>query len=164
MSGLPSIMQRGDMYQILAIDPGYTTGLCLAEASADHFQPLDVREIPWGDRFTVIKAFLDGMFLNQTEPQRTGVVVVERYRLRQGRAYQQAGSEFPSVQVEAIIQTLLWTIKPELLETAFHFQEPVAMARVSILTNHIEMCIGSEHMKDAYKHARYFAVTHGWPF
>lgn len=148
--------------QILAIDPGRTTGICLVESASDGLRLVEVREILWDDRFDQLKALLDSMFLHPLlqEPQPVGAVVIETFRLRQGRAYEQSGSDFPSTQVIAIVQTLLWVRDPFYLTRLF-YQEPAIIGRVKILDEHVNYVAGSEHKKDAYRHARFFYLAHG---
>lgn len=160
--------------RIVAIDPGKTTGICILQTSPrnDDFEVGYVGEMSWDDRFAISRALIAGMW-----PQRElgaaarppEVVIIERFRLRQGRAYQQAGSDFPSIQVQSIIETFVW-LHNHNVEYGYMgatcdksieivMQEPVCMAHVQILPDHHHLVAGSEHMKDAYKHARFYFVT-----
>jgi len=145
--------------RILAFDPGVTTGACLIATEDDswQFQVVNVLEIPWESRFATIKALIDGTY-SIAGLQPPDAIVAEAFRLRQSRAYQQAGSDFPSSQVVGIIQAYIYDRYGSL--DRYHTQEPVSMARVKILPEHKDLVAGSEHKKDAYKHARYFHVNH----
>lgn len=143
---------------ILAIDPGLTTGACMIATTADGFRVVSVEEIPWNQRFSRLTALVQ----NMQEPSIIGLpsqsvaFVIESFRLRQGRAFEQSGSDFPSCQVIGIFEYLLWS------RSVLHLlkkQEPGAMSRVQVLPEHEQHVLGSEHRKDAYKHARYFYVT-----
>lgn len=165
--------------KILALDPGLTTGVCilLTTEQRDDFEVDYVSEMSWDDRFRISKALIAGTWPQRMTPdpgwvaaaRPPEVVVIEQFRLRQGKAYAQAGSTFPSIQVQAIIETFVWdynhnvkygfmgATRDEPIEIAY--QEPIAMARVQILADHHHLIAGSEHMKDAYKHGRYYFET-----
>lgn len=153
---------------ILAVDPGQTTGICIlgVNKERDDFTVEYVGEMSWDDRFRQSRALVYGMWPPKigtaaTPPE---VVVIEQFRLRQGKAYQQAGSTFPSIYVQAIIETFVWEWNrrfalEEINATQVVTQEPIAMARVQILPDHHYLVTGSEHMKDAYRHGRYYFET-----
>ena len=145
---------------ILAFDPGRTTGVCIARATENNFAVMQVSEIPWSGRFALIKAFIHGISptTNSALPS-PDVIVIESFRLRQNRALQLSGSNFPSSQVTGIIQAFAWQL--DLLDHIV-FQEPPVMNRVQILPDDLDIVKGSEHKKDAYKHARYYYVTKVW--
>lgn len=158
---------------ILALDPGRTTGACAIETLDSGFRVITALEIPWENRLPILEALLDGTYYSQV-PQLPEAVVVETFRLRQGRALEQTGSDFPSSQVIGSIQAFLHLDKlPRPPGQGFlypnenraygldrlHFQEPVCMSRVEILPGDFSFVSGSEHRKDAYKHARFFYLS-----
>lgn len=158
--------------KILAIDPGETTGVCILQITKqrDDFEVDYVGEMSWDDRFRISRALVAGTWPQRAVDPAAGppeVVVIEQFRLRQGKAYMQAGSTFPSIQVQAIIETFVWNWNHyhdpgnhfESLHVKLAYQEPICMARVQILPDHHHLIAGSEHMKDAYKHARYYFAT-----
>jgi hypothetical protein len=141
---------------ILAIDPGQTTGVCLIHTTpSDKGFEVDIcEEIPWGDRFWHLEALIREGYCPEGPPHPPEVVVVEQFRLRQGRAYEQSGSDFPSCQVIGIVEAFLFI--RQLPNTKYVLQEPGAMSRVMVSANDIEWVKGSPHKQDAYRHARYF--------
>jgi hypothetical protein len=168
---------------ILGIDPGLTTGACALNVSKSGFIVVTALEIPWDARFESLKALIDGTFFNTKQPQPPVAVVIETFRLRQARALQQTGSDFPSSQVTGIVQAFLWLDKldpfvskldylldPEITPRPYglerlHFQEPIMMKQVAIADADKHWVEGSEHKKDAYRHARYYYLTQvrQWP-
>lgn len=155
--------------KILAIDPGETTGVCILQTTElrDDFEVAYVSEMSWDDRFRISKALIMGTWPQRMTPdpgwvaaaRPPEVVVIEQFRLRQGKAYAQAGSTFPSIQVQAIIETFVYAYLHKQPDKFIAYQEPICMARVQILPDHHHLIAGSEHMKDAYKHARYYFET-----
>lgn len=138
---------------ILALDPGHTTGACLIRTAPTDkgFEVLWCDEIAWNDRFQVLRALIDGRIPMCPPPR---ILVMEQFRLRQGRAFEQSGSEMPSSQVIGIAQAFWWIQWQEL--TGMYFQEPGAMVRVMIPEEDLFWTKGSPHKQDAYRHARYF--------
>ena len=139
---------------ILAIDPGLTTGACILDATPTGFKVVTAVEIPWAQRFSMLAAFV--LDMSSLLPSTPVAFVVESFRLRQGRAFQLSGSDFPSSQVIGAFECLLHMYNMSHLLT---MQEPGVMSRVQILPEHFYDVEGSEHKKDAYKHARYYFVT-----
>jgi hypothetical protein len=161
---------------VLAIDPGRTTGACVAEVSRTGFRVVTALEIPWESRLEILSALIDGTYFDKKSPQPPVAVVIENFRLRQGRALEQSGSDFPSSQVIGAVQAFLWMDLPSHRANGdfllpidnrpyglerLHFQEPSCMARVLVLPEHAEIVRGSPHKEDAYKHARYFYIVNG---
>ena len=163
--------------KIVAVDPGKVTGICILITNKDNtnFVVNWVGEMRWDERFQVARALVAGTWPQRAVDPVAGppdVIVIERFRLRQGKAYVQAGSDFPSIQVQAIIETFVWdwnrkrTLPPKLLLdgesdglTKVVFQEPNIMSRTQMRDEDNYLLQGSEHIKDAYKHARYYFIT-----
>lgn len=178
--------------RILAIDPGKTTGVCLLETTSQHddFEVALALEIPWEAHPEFLWALINGTLPQQRQPHPPEVVVVEAFRLRQGRALEQTGSDFPSSQVIGMIQMVLWLDRPYSIGSeAFFpgpnpkayvvqeapnsattvrpvgisrlaFQQPATISRVQIDPRHLDFVQGSAHKQDAYKHARFFYLAH----
>ena len=147
---------------IVGIDPGYTTGYCMVEESSDHrdFQVVSAAQIPWEKRISFFVALFSGTFANaKDEPQLPEIVVIEAFRLRPGRAMEQVGSDFPSVRVIGIVETLIYCCQP--CKPLLVFQEPGVIGRVEILPEHIDQLSGLIHAADAYRHVRYYHLTTG---
>jgi len=144
--------------KILAVDPGRTTGICLLDSDGDRIKVETAYEILWEDRFPGLKALVACTLVNHiNRPLSTLAVVIESFRLRQGRAQELAGSDFPSLQIIGILQAFMYVVSPELVAQIV-FQEPSCMTRVSILEADRSWVEGSPHKMDAYKHARYYSL------
>lgn len=141
---------------ILAVDPGQTTGVCMlkGERGSSSLSLLMAGEVFWDRRCFDFNALLTGTY-KETLPI-PDCIVIENFRLRPGRALQQIGSTFPSVEVIGIIEGLRWAHQ---VQAQLYFQEPAQIARVQILPEH-ESRLTGEHMKDAYKHGRLWAIKH----
>lgn len=153
---------------IAGIDPGYTTGLCVIDENPkarriiggmlenDDFQVVCVAQIPWEKRLVSLQALFYGTFANSDKLLLPEVVVVEAFRLRPGRAMEQVGSEFPSVRIIGIVETLVSLCCPQPLLV---YQEPGVIGRVEILEQHKTELEGLIHAGDAYRHVRYYHLT-----
>lgn len=143
--------------KILAFDPGRTTGACLIRTNDRGFEVVRAVEIPWENRFRETMALVSSMYQFPTDkPQPQIAIVIENFRLRRGRAVEQSGSDFPSSQVLGAIGAwaYMWDLTDKIA-----LQEPSVIGRVQILPEHEVHVKGSEHKKDAYKHARYYFIT-----
>lgn len=140
---------------ILSIDPGYTTGICIA-STTDEFKVIEVGDVRWDKYHKALHTLLSGKYVHQDVPLTFDFVIVEQFRLRHSKAMSQVGQTFPSVKVISAVETFLWLYNRA---NALVFQEPSQQARVKILDKHKDLVKGSEHKKDAYRHARYFYVT-----
>ena len=142
---------------VISIDPGHTTGVCIAQTTPDSFEVVKTLEIPWAHRFGGLQTLLGGTYTIQGVPLTPEAVVIENFRLRPDKAHSQIGQTFPSSQIIGIVQAFLYAAGYlEILEV----QEPGQRTRVKILDNHKEMVSGSQHLKDAYQHARYYWIKH----
>lgn len=159
---------------IMGVDPGRTTGVCLIQEQERDFWVVTSWQIPWEQRVTFFVALFSGAFADPNGvillPE---IVVIESFRLRPGRAMEQIGSEFPSVRVIGIVETLaeivpqliaLQTLIPAMTakmvkKPLLVYQEPSIISRVEILPEHKEELSGLIHAQDAYRHARYYHLT-----
>lgn len=141
---------------ILSIDPGWTTGICIAKVDADEFEVIEAGEVKWALYHKALHTLLSGMHSPQGVPLTFDFVIVEQFRLRYNKAMSQVGQTFPSIHVIGAVETFLWLHNRA---DALVFQEPSQHGRVKILDKHKDFVIGSEHKKDAYRHARYFWIT-----
>jgi len=138
--------------KILAIDPGYTSGICIADAS-DDFKVIQVGEFKWNARFEFLETLLTGKYIYQNVPLTLDVVITENFRLRPDKAHTQIGKTFPSSQIIGTVEYLCYVEN-----IPFVLQEPGARTRVKILPEHEHMVVGP-HQHDAYQHARLYYVT-----
>ena len=140
--------------RIVAFDPGERTGFCEALVSDDgSFQVVMSCTIAWRDRFIETPILLQS---NETVPL-PEIIVVESFRLYAHKAKDQIGNDFPSAQMIGTIQTYLHQLG--ILDRLI-LQPASAMSRVQILPDHMPSLDRAEHARDAYKHLRYYIVTH----
>jgi hypothetical protein len=110
-------------------------------------------QIPWKTRKEDFWALFTGTFREILPvPQ---YVVIESFRLRPGRAMEQVGSTFPSVEVIGLIEGYQFVTHNYF---QIVYQEPGTIARVAMLRENAGFFVGLPHAMDAYKHARYFSV------
>lgn len=150
-------MLRDNSY-IIAFDPGRTTGLVVAYYYNDgHFEIVRADEIRWRDRFEKTKKIVYEYAYNMVDTHsRACAIIIEDFKLRKDKAIEQAGDDMPSSQVIGIIEAYAD------LYGSLHLikkQMPSVTSRVAILDRHVQLLGSSEHMKDAYKHIRYFIVS-----
>ena len=141
------------MRMYLGIDPGETTGVCVAYSSGDELIVSEAFELTWESRFQLLP--LVSILSEQSATQLD--IVVESFHLYKHRAQQQVGSYFPSVRVIGILETAAWASK---ILNRIIYQSASDIARVTVLPQHAKIVGGSEHTKDAYKHIRYHYVKH----
>jgi hypothetical protein len=144
---------------VLAFDPGQTTGFCmLKNCEGQHrvYSLLEAGQIVWERRLFDVNALLTGIY-SRTLP-RPDVLVIESFILRPGRAMEQVGSTFPSVQVIGIIEGIRFTRE---LKIPMVMQTPSCISRVQILEEHQDRLKGMVHAQDAYRHARYYLARGG---
>ncbi len=135
---------------VIAFDPGKTTGVCVARVFPDRFEPYRAYEIKWQHRLG--QTFGD---LERGSESLWRAVIVEDFKLYPSKAKAQSRSGMPSSQMIGIIQALCYVVgapTPVL-------QSPSIKARSLILPEHKELLGTSAHVKDAYKHLRYWFMT-----
>lgn len=141
--------------RIVSFDPGETTGFCEALVNPHDdgkFQVVKSAKIAWGDRFWV-NQLLAGV--DEAPPPDT--IVVESFHLYAHKAKDMIGNSFKSSEMIGIIST--YAHIQGLLERMV-FQPASCMTRVQILPEHAPHLLESEHARDAYRHLRYYIVTH----
>jgi len=109
-------------------------------------------QIPWNLRLFRCEALI--AFASQAPIE---AVVIESFHLYAHKAKAQIGNTFPSVQVIGIIEAFCYThgIREKIV-----FQSASEIARTLIRPEH-EHLLTSEHMRDAYKHARLWLIKQG---
>lgn len=142
--------------RILAIDPGKTTGVVVAEIQ-DHEVTGIVQqfELGWEERFMLIP-FIQGMRPEQGAPQQFSEIVLEAFRLYPHEYRRQVGSDFPSVRVIGIVEAAAYLAGG--LDSITLLPAGVK-SKVAVLEDHGRVLLRSEHVRDAYKLARYYAIT-----
>lgn len=130
--------------QVLAIDPGKTTGIVLAECfSPMNFNILQAFDLKWADRLR---------WLTDDFPT-VDYVVIESFNLFAHKAAAQIGSDFPAVNMIGAVELRVFSdLAPIKLVT----QTPSQRVRAIILDHHKARFTGVHHAKDAYKHLRVF--------
>lgn len=124
---------------ILAIDPGYTTGICSAKCH-DDFEVIQVGEFPWAKRHEALRTLLTGTYAPHGIPLTFDVVIIESFRLMPHKAQSQIGKTFPSSQLIGIVDYLCWKTSTSLV-----IQEPGQRTRVKVLDQHKDLVKGSAH-------------------
>ena len=140
------------MIRLAAFDPGLTTGYCVIDIQDDgkDFVVHRTDEIPWEARFKN----LEYIFL-EDQPK---IIVIEQFRLYPHKAKAQIGSEFPSVRVIGIIETMCYQERID--ETKIHFQGAGDIVKTMVLDRDVKLVAGSPHKIDAYRHARLHFLKH----
>lgn len=131
----------------IGIDPGRTTGYVEAFRSDDGLEILEAYEIEWEDRFNLIP--LIGAKVSK-DPLVSTILVVESFVLFDHAFKHQVGSDFPSVRIIGIIEAAAWLANPR---PPIIFQSASLKQRVQIVH---DLPKGSEHVRDAYRHIRYY--------
>lgn len=145
------------MSLIVAIDPGKTTGFCVIGCPADVMHPdiydvFQASEVEWKNRF-----FFHAFFaLHRIEIR---AIVIERFKLFRNPKTMEAqiNSEFPSVRVIGIVEAYAELFD---LGNKIVFQEPNDRRSAQIPRIHWKALGTSDHVRDAYRHARYYVLTH----
>lgn len=135
----------------IAWDPGVTTGICVFEldpTDPEGFRVLQSAVMAWKVRFEVVPHLL-----REIQP---GHLIVEKFILYKHKARDQIGSDFPSAQLMGTIEMAARFV----LLTPPQISRPPAsvMERVEILSRDVSQIVASEHARDAYKHARFYAT------
>lgn len=143
---------------VLGVDPGKTTGVCALSVDANGaIEVLMAEQIPWDRRKEDLWALFTATFREELPAPR--YVVVESFRLRPGRAMEQVGSTFPSVEVIGLIEAFQFVSRQQF---EIIYQEPAVIGRVAISPEFQHHFVGKVHASDAFKHARYFVITGSW--
>jgi hypothetical protein len=137
---------------ILAFDPGKTTGYCRLKVSGDgtEFAIVEAQEISWLER-------LPTLFNIIASAESGSNVVIEAFRLFPHKASAQIGSDFPSSQVIGTIETFCFISHERL---TIEYQQPGDISRVQVLERDLPHVAGSPHKIDAYRHARLYFLRH----
>ena len=150
------------MKQIIAFDPGKTTGVVVLTVNA--FDP--IKKPQWHFLLTAVGQFnIDectaavGRYLDLLQPDIEVRVVAEDFRLYPHMAQGQAWSNMPSSQVIGAIRTLC-----DLRNLPLTLLPASSRKNVTILQHHAPHLRAMPHAREAYRHARYFLYTrcHDW--
>lgn len=145
------------MTQVLAIDPGQTTGVVVAELQNYEIASIVQQyEMGWARRFELIPLVAGLCASDGGTPPQCSVIVLEAFRLYPHEHRRQVGSDFPSVRVIGIVEAAAFICGFDLNNL---FLLPAGVKnKVAILPQHAPLIMRSEHVRDAYKLARYHAV------
>ena len=135
--------------RIIGIDPGQTTGFVDLLEHDGVLHVLEALEIRWEERF-LFKQLLGIMNYvpNDLLPE---AIIMEAFILRANAAHHQVGNQFPSVRIIGIVEAFAYDLG---IRDRIHLQPPALKEFVKI-KNELPR---SAHIKDAYRHARYFVV------
>ena len=142
---------------IVSIDPGGTTGFCSlyftgGVITPDQYTVQTALEVTFSNRFWYQRYFSE-------QRDQIGVIILERFKLfgKQSTMNGQINSEFPSVRIIGIVEAFAHMYG---LHDKIVFQEPNDRKSAQIPKVHWAALGPSDHVKDAYRHARYYALTH----
>jgi len=141
----------------LSIDPGGTTGFTAFNVPNGLIDPETYSihtalEVTFDSRFWFHRFFV-------TYCDQIGLIILERFKLFNNTITMQSqiGSEFPSVRIIGIVEAYAHLLN---LHHAIHFQEPNARLSAQIPREHYKTLGPSNHVRDSYRHWRYYALTH----
>jgi len=130
---------------IVAIDPGFTTGVAVGEViHPKQFDLINTYSLLWENRFET------STILDQYKPE---VVVMEDFRLYRHKAMDQVNSPFPSARVIGSVDAFCWQRGIRVA-----MQPASVMSRVGILSKDKDAVGSILHIGDAYKHLRYYTL------
>lgn len=142
---------------LVSVDPGGTTGFCSLYFAGglidpDQYTVHTALEVTFNNRFWYHSFFA-------TQRDQIGIIILERFKLfgRQATMKAQINSEFPSVRIIGIVEAFAFQFG---LLDKIVFQEPNDRKSAQIPPMHWAAIGPSDHVKDAYRHARYYALTH----
>lgn len=141
-------MNLDSKFGIIAIDPGFCTGVCrvIIEPVFEMGEVVYAKEYPWDQRFRIPE--LVKQYPND-------VILVESFRVYAHKAKDLIGSDMPSSQVIGMVE---YALQQQGRLDQICYQQAVATAKVKIPDNLKAVFGSSEHMKDAYKHIKYWAA------
>lgn len=141
----------------ISIDPGGTSGFTAFNVPDGMIDPETYSihtalEVAFCDRFWF------GRFLTQHRDV-IGLIILERFKLFDNAKTMkgQINSEFPSVRIIGIVETYAYING---LLDLIRFQEPNDRLSTKIPSAHYKALGPSNHIRDAYRHWRYYALTH----
>lgn len=140
---------------LVSIDPGGTTGVCALAFPGGLIGP-DAYTVHTALEVTFNNRFWYAGFFNQYRDQ-IGVILLERFKLfgKQATMNAQINSEFPSVRIIGIVEAYAHMYG---LFDKICFQEPNDRKSAKIPKEHWAAIGPSDHVKDAYRHGRYYAL------
>ena len=140
---------------VVSIDPGGTTGVVALHFPGGIVNP-DGYTIHTALEVTFNNRFWYGQFFN-THRDQIGVIVLERFKLfgNQKTMNAQINSQFPSVRIIGIVEAFAHMYG---LVDKIHFQEPNDRKSAQIPREDWPKIGPSDHVKDAMRHARYYAL------
>lgn len=131
--------------KILAVDPGQTTGVLYAERTGPkEFRILDSRALPWESRFWLHRCF---------EALTIDLVVVEDFRLYSHKALDMVNNDFKPVRIIGQLE-----LSANLFYVPIVYQMASLISNVQVLNEHMPSLARSQHVRDAYKHLRYYIL------
>lgn len=141
---------------IIAIDPGFTSGLCIARHSTGkQFRVIKSADILWSNRFSIYH------LITANAPMIKQIVIEEFKLFNNPKTIgSQINSTFPSVAVISIIELSAHLAEISHLIT---MQSPglihhKGQATISIEDEHKQIIKGSRHRVDAFLHLKYWVL------
>lgn len=134
--------------RLIGIDPGRTTGFVEARLHDNgDFEVVRAIEIVWDRRFD-----LWPLIVHPETDHLPTTAVMESFFLYPHEFHHQVGKDFPSVRVIGIVDLCCHLASPQI---PIVFQTAAQVKNVKLLHD----LPASEHIRDAYRHIRYYVVT-----
>lgn len=142
---------------LVSIDPGGTTGFVALHFPGGIINP-DAYTIHTALEVTFFNRFWYGEFFKMHRDI-IGVIVLEEFRLFGNKATMNAqiNSKFPSVHIIGIVEAFAHMYG---LSDKIRFQQPNDRKSAGIPKEHWPIIGPSDHVRDAARHARYYALLH----
>lgn len=141
----------------VSIDPGGTTGVCTFAYPGGIINP-DAYTVETALEVTFNNRFWYYRYLAERRDQ-IGLIILERFKLfgKQATMKAQINSEFPSVRIIGIVEAFAYELG---LLDKIVFQEPNDRKSAQIPQRDWAIIGPSDHVKDSYRHNRYYGLTH----
>lgn len=134
--------------QLLAVDPGLTTGIVVGEYKGGYdFDIIYAADVKWDRRF---------VFRELVPAKAIRHIIYERFALYESKARDQINNTFPSVRVIGILEAYC----NECDKLDWMVEQPAAVhTKVKITDAHTDRLKLLHHARSAYKHLRYYIIT-----
>lgn len=144
---------------VIAIDPGYATGVCVADVApmSKEYNLLEALTIEWEDRHEALYNLLLKYSIpeNNTAQAALGALVIESFVLYPNKAAAQSYSDFPSVDVIGAVRAFAYLLG---LSSKIVMQGAAVRKSARIQAEHYEQVRATKHTRDAYQHLRYYVI------
>ncbi len=140
--------------EIIAIDPGKTTGFVHFKLSNHQFLPLQWKEIQWEEHWMFLDKLHQELQLAKGSSLEI-VVAIESFRLFAAEAVHQINSDFPSSQIIGVMKYICATTNTELVIQSPSIKKQFPDRELLKWLQADEPLPTSLHLRDAARHAYY---------